>query len=219
MQRIPLFPLGTVLLPGSQLPMRIFEPRYLRLVADLLALPAPERRFGVVAIRRGHEVGDGQAGELYNVGCEGVITELERVGGAEGEQYRVLLTGRTPFRIEQLLADDETPYAVAGVEWLPDESGAATAAAATRELREAHADYLRALGAKPVELTDDPRSIAYEAADRSLLGLAEKQAILEERDVTARTSLAAARLRAETGLITRLHAVPHQQSPGGISLN
>ena len=52
--RLPLFPLGTVLLPGLVLPLHVFEPRYRVLVQALLELPdgAP-RQFGVVAIKLG----------------------------------------------------------------------------------------------------------------------------------------------------------------------
>ena len=55
---IPLFPLGTPLFPGMVLPLHVFEPRYRRLVLDLLALPEENesRFFGVVAIRQGWEV-------------------------------------------------------------------------------------------------------------------------------------------------------------------
>jgi uncharacterized protein len=74
---LPLFPLGTVLLPGSPLPLRIFEPRYRQLVADLLELPAANRGFGVVAIREGHEVGSESVRALYEVGCLALVTEIE----------------------------------------------------------------------------------------------------------------------------------------------
>ena len=52
---IPLFPLGSPLFPGIVLPLNIFEPRYRRLVRDLIALPdgSVSRFFGVVAIRLG----------------------------------------------------------------------------------------------------------------------------------------------------------------------
>ena len=53
---IPVFPLGTVLVPGLVLPLHIFEPRYRALMHDLDDRPAHERGFGVVAIREGHEV-------------------------------------------------------------------------------------------------------------------------------------------------------------------
>ncbi|CCH75361.1 Peptidase S16, lon-like (fragment) [Nostocoides australiense Ben110] len=51
MPSLPLFPLATVAVPGGELPLVIFEPRYRALLADVLALPETERIFGVVAIR------------------------------------------------------------------------------------------------------------------------------------------------------------------------
>ena len=55
---IPLFPLSTPLFPGIVLPLNIFEPRYRRLMQDLLAHPPASGRrfFGVTAIRQGWEV-------------------------------------------------------------------------------------------------------------------------------------------------------------------
>src|SRR6478672_4324189 len=55
-RRLPMFPLGTVLLPFAHLPLHIFEPRYRALVKDCLA---GDGEFGVVLIERGHEVGGG----------------------------------------------------------------------------------------------------------------------------------------------------------------
>ena len=55
---IPMFPLGSVLLPAMPLQLRIFEPRYLKLLGDLVASDKPE--FGVVLIERGQEVGGGE---------------------------------------------------------------------------------------------------------------------------------------------------------------
>jgi Lon protease-like protein len=49
--RLPLFPLGTVLVPGLVLPLHIFEPRYRRLIQDLSELPEAARLFGVIAVR------------------------------------------------------------------------------------------------------------------------------------------------------------------------
>ena len=63
---LPLFPLGTVLFPGLVLPLHVFEPRYRTLVQHLAELPASlPREFGVIAIRRGWEVGrvEGEQGE------------------------------------------------------------------------------------------------------------------------------------------------------------
>lgn len=226
MERIPLFPLGTVLLPGSQLPMRIFEPRYLRLLADLMSVPDEQRSFGVVAIRHGHEVGDGQAGELYDVGCEGLVQDVVPVSGGR-PMFNLLLTGRRRFRLQQVVPDADKPYAVAEISWLDDQSPDGEDAAGgrhgsrdvERNLRAAHARYLRALQAKPAALTEDASLLAYDAADHSLLELRDKQRLLEATDAAARNLLATQLLRREIEIMTRFHAVPHQQSPGGASLN
>ena len=78
-ERLPLFPLGTVLFPGLVLPLHIFEPRYRTLVADLVALPESEpRRFGVVAIRAGREVGADGVRALHAVGCTAELRQVQR---------------------------------------------------------------------------------------------------------------------------------------------
>ena len=55
-RRLPMFPLGTVLMPSGFLPLHLFEERYRRMIVDLLE---GDREFGVVLIRRGSEVGGG----------------------------------------------------------------------------------------------------------------------------------------------------------------
>ena len=52
-ETLPLFPLGTVLMPGASLPLHIFEPRYRQLTVDLVTGAVPDRQFGVVAVREG----------------------------------------------------------------------------------------------------------------------------------------------------------------------
>src|SRR5215211_6757601 len=56
---MPMFPLGTVLLPGGVLPLHVFEPRYRQLVVDCLADDTGDPEFGVTLIERGWEVGGG----------------------------------------------------------------------------------------------------------------------------------------------------------------
>ncbi len=68
-QRIPLFPLQTVLFPGGPLPLRIFEPRYLDMISDCMK---KNIGIGVVLIRDGQEVG--AAAETHNVGTVCKIT-------------------------------------------------------------------------------------------------------------------------------------------------
>src|ERR1700761_6197653 len=72
---LPLFPLSTVLFPGMRLPLHIFEERYRLLAAHLAARPEP-RRFGVIAIRKGREVGADGITALHEVGCVTTVRQI-----------------------------------------------------------------------------------------------------------------------------------------------
>lgn len=118
-EQLPLFPLGAVLFPGLVMPLHIFEERYRRLVADLLEQPADEpRRFGVVAIELGHEVGPGAAQKLASVGC---TAEVHGVTRYDDGRYDLICTGAERFRIEHV--DTGGAYPRAEVTLLPDEAG------------------------------------------------------------------------------------------------
>ena len=127
---IPLFPLESPLFPGVVLPLQIFEPRYRRLVADLVALPegAP-RRFGVVAIRQGWEVERVAPAEaLFDIGCTAVVRVIapQTDGG-----YQLVAVGGERFRLLDVLVPtdpDSPPYLQALVEWLGEEEAADEAA-------------------------------------------------------------------------------------------
>lgn len=118
-ERLPLFPLGAVLFPGLVMPLHIFEERYRHLVADLLERPADEpRRFAVVAIELGHEVGPGAAQRLASVGC---TAEVHGATKYEDGRYDLICTGAERFRIDHV--DTEGPYPRADVTPLPEEAG------------------------------------------------------------------------------------------------
>ena len=143
--RLPLFPLGMVLLPGLLLPLHVFEQRYRDLVRDLLELPEPERRFGVVAIREGREVGADGVTALHEVGC---VAQLRRVTPYEDGRFDIVATGAQRFRLTGLA--DGAAYATGLVEWLPDELGQPDEAALLdRAVRTAFAAYLDGAGAGP----------------------------------------------------------------------
>ncbi|MFW3115158.1 hypothetical protein MHAE_15495 [Mycobacterium haemophilum DSM 44634] len=75
---LAMFPLESALLPGEDLPLRIFEPRYTALVTDCLRRDDPQ--FGVVLISRGREVGGGET--RCDVGVLAKITECTSVEGS-----------------------------------------------------------------------------------------------------------------------------------------
>ena len=100
MATLPLFPLGTVLMPGGRLPLQIFEPRYVQLLRDLLD-GQDERSpvFGVVAIREGFEVGDDGVRALHPVGCGALLTQAAAL---EGERFLVVSEGTDRFRLDAI---------------------------------------------------------------------------------------------------------------------
>ena len=131
---IPLFPLGSPLFPGIVLPLRIFEPRYRRLVHDLLALPpgSDRRFFGVVAIRQGWEVERVAPAEaLYDVGC---AARLQVVRPRPDGGFRIVTVGTERFRLLDVVVGDDPPYLQAEVEWLAEEEAAEEAAGDRQEL-------------------------------------------------------------------------------------
>lgn len=107
---LPMFPLGSVLLPAMPLPLRIFEQRYLKLLGDLVASEKPE--FGVVLIERGKEVGGGE--KRMSIGTIASVTEI----GTTQEFLGLESYGSQRFRVNAWLPDD--PYPLADVELLPD---------------------------------------------------------------------------------------------------
>lgn len=110
MTTMPMFPLGSVLFPHMPLPLHVFEDRYRALVRDCLA---GDRRFGVVLIERGHEVGGGDV--RFGVGCSAIIAEAEQTPDG---RWGLIATGESRLRIESWLADD--PYPRAEVTLLDD---------------------------------------------------------------------------------------------------
>jgi Lon protease-like protein len=107
---LPMFPLGTVLVPHQPLPLHVFESRYRALVHDCLA---SDRTFGVVLIERGHEVGGGDV--RFDVGCTAEIVEAEETPDG---RWGLGTIGRRPLRVRAWL--DDAPYPRAEVDVLDD---------------------------------------------------------------------------------------------------
>ena len=125
---IPLFPLSTPLFPGVVLPLQIFEPRYRRLVRDLVALPedSDRRVFGVVGIRQGWEVERIAPVEaLYDIGC---TARLQVVRPESDGGFQIVTVGGDRFRLLDVVVSQDPPYLRAEVDWLADEEAAEEAA-------------------------------------------------------------------------------------------
>ena len=213
-ERLPLFPLGTVLFPGLVLPLHIFEPRYRRLVADLLDLPeGSARRFGVVALREGHEVGVGGARALYPVGC---IAQVRQISRHEDGRFDLVTVGSARFSVDVLhrpAATDTDAYLQADATVLADRAGDEAAEAAVAAAR-AFARYQAALvelRGEPVvsgELPTDPLLLSYLIAAAMVVPFADRQRFLEAPDAASRLRLATTIMRRELEAIAVLPSLP-----------
>ena len=96
---VPVFPLpGALLLPRGQMPLNIFEPRYLAMIDD--ALRADHRLIGMIQPDPAHPGRDQNKPHLFQVGCLGRLTQFAESGDG---RYLIQLTGVSRFRIEQEL--------------------------------------------------------------------------------------------------------------------
>jgi Lon protease-like protein len=102
---IPVFPLpGALLLPRGQMPLNIFEPRYLAMIDDILR--SGDRLIGMIQPDPSHPGASEAKPHLFHVGCVGRMTQFAESGDG---RYLIQLTGVTRFRIEEELAVT-TPY-------------------------------------------------------------------------------------------------------------
>lgn len=188
----PMFPLGTALLPGEVLPLRIFEPRYRAMLDDCLATADGPPRFGVVLIARGSEVGGGDV--RHDVGT---FAAIERVSRDPVGLSFVHCVGTRRFRVTEWLPDD--PYPRAEVALLDEPKISTTSRADSLALgariREIVVD---AYARRGEHLPDDLPS--FDAADlddaglfgwasRLPIGAADRQSLLEAPDFPARIAI------------------------------
>ena len=179
---MPMFPLGTPLLPGSVLPLYLFEPRYLKLYEDIVG---GERRFGVVLIERGRDSGGDDS--RFDFGCV-----AHMVGSATHENGTVSIVTVGTGRLKVIQWEKPDPYPVAKVETLEDEE---LPDSALGVIEGAKADLLRLkalfselgadVGVEAPELADDPRTTMYQMAQLAGLQALDLQKVLEA-DTTLR---------------------------------
>jgi Lon protease-like protein len=186
---ISVFPLpGALLLPRGQMPLNIFEPRYLAMVDD--ALRDGHRLIGMIQPDVAH-AGSTDKPSLYKIGCVGRITQLAETGDG---RYLLELTGVARFRIAEELAV-LTPYRQCRVDYsfTDDFSARKGEEAVDRDaLLKALASFLKAnkLNADWEGIEKAPNEALVNAlAMMSPYGSAEKQAMLEAPDLKTRAEI------------------------------
>jgi len=181
---MPMFPLGTVLVPGAVLPLHVFEPRYRAMVADCLAAEEPE--FGVVLIERGFEVGGGDVRRAV-----ATVARIASVGELDDGRYELVTHGTRRIRIVSWLPD--APYPRAEVEDWPEPEPTGDLApqrdAAVRQLRSllALASELGLDGAPdPDQVAHDPVVASYHLAAIAPIGSDDRYRLLAAPDAEQR---------------------------------
>jgi uncharacterized protein len=186
---IPVFPLpGALLLPRGQMPLNIFEPRYLAMIDDALR---GHRLIGMIQPDTANP-GPENKPNLYKVGCVGRITQLAETGDG---RYLLQLTGIARFRIDEELRVS-TPYRQCRVTYTPFTDDF-TARKGEDEVDRASvlralSDFLTAnnLKADWEGIENAPNEALVNAlAMMSPYGTAEKQALLEAPDLKTRAEI------------------------------
>jgi Lon protease-like protein len=187
---LPMFPLGTVLFPGTAIPLHVFEPRYRALTAWCIE---HDGRLGVVLIERGSEVGGGDV--RFAFGTQARI--VESVALPDGRWVLAIL-GERRIRVERWL--DETPFPRALVTLLDDEPPVRSSvdARAGRDLIEGRLRRALALKAELGEwpaddvdlpMAEDPDLAVWQVGALGLLGPADAQRLLATDGLDARLAV------------------------------
>jgi Lon protease-like protein len=187
---IPVFPLpGALLLPRGQMPLNIFEPRYLEMIDD--SLRDGHRLIGMIQPDGGRP-GPAERPNLYKVGCVGRITQLAETGDG---RYLLQLTGIARFRVEEELKVS-TAYRQCRVSFIPYVDDFVARKGEDEVDREALlkslTDFLKAndLKADWEGIENAPNEALVNAlAMMSPYGSAEKQAMLEAPDLKTRAEI------------------------------
>jgi uncharacterized protein len=158
---LPLFPLEVVLLPGTPLPLHIFEPRYKEMIGECLESQAP---FGVVrALEQG----------IAGIGCTAEIAAVTK----KYPDGRMDLVAQGRERFEVLELNQERSFLRAEILLLPDEPGSLSQEEVTRAI-ELHRQILSLAGAVQDLSGSDQNALSFSLAGSLPLDLDFKQKLL-----------------------------------------
>lgn len=187
---MPMFPLGSVLLPGGVLPLHVFEPRYRQMVIDCLEGDGtPE--FGQTLITHGHEAGGGDTRAEI-----GTVAQMIQIEALDASRYAVVAVGVRRIRVIAWLPDD--PYPLADVDDFPDVDpnppDLAVDVAATHARVRAALALAMELGDIRTELDEteignDPLLATYHLASLAPIGPADRYRLLAAEGPTRRIEI------------------------------
>ncbi len=196
-RELPMFPLGSVALPGVALPLQVFEPRYRALVMTCLT---DDRLFGSVLIDRGSEVGGGdQRGDV------GTLIRIIQSEELPDGRWAVVGVGIERLRVVEWLPDDPFPRCIAEA-WTDGEPTNQTDELVGRTLDATLGLMVRLgvdrseLGSRP-ELAPDPSIASFQLAALSPLGPLDRLQALETADPDSRLRFLLASIGDQTAML------------------
>jgi len=159
---LPLFPLDLVLLPGTPLPLHVFEPRYKEMIAECLDRSLP---FGVV---RSKET------EIAEIGCTAeIVTVTKR---HDDGRMDIVTEGRQRFEVMQL--NQERSFLQAEVFYFQDEPGRASPEQVAQATK-LHGEIMTLAGAEPEKSSEiEQHQLSFHLAGSLPLDLDFKQTLL-----------------------------------------
>ena len=219
MFKLPLFPLNTVLYPGTSLSLHIFEERYKLMIGRCIEASQP---FGAVLIKSGSEVlGLGTSAEPFSIGCTAQITQVQALGGG---RMNITAVGKERFRILSLRRDQ--PYLVGEVESSPlgiDQPEAiGRTARLLRPWVERYLGILEQTEKAQIDLKQLPQddlALAYYAAGLLKISPNQKQELLALSNAAELVELMHLLYRKEVTLLKTMLFQPQNQQEGPFSLN
>jgi Lon protease-like protein len=187
---LPMFPLGSPLLPGAFLPLHVFEARYREMFQRVLD---GDRTFGVVLIERGSEVGGGDV--RFTVGCRAAVIDVHHF---DDGRLAVQAVGTNRIEVLEWLADD--PYPQARVRDLLESAEPPAPAAVERvehatlrahELVELYVRHDPALDGFELQVPAEPIIAVWALASQLPLGPLDRQHLLDAGDLDVRAGVLA----------------------------
>ena len=205
-----MFPLGTVLVPKAVVSLHVFEPRYQTMLADVMA---GDRKFGVVLIERGSEVGGSDV--RTDVGTVVQVVECRLIAA---DRWMVVVAGTERITVDRWLSDD--PYPRAEVSAFPDEPGPSVDAQEWKALKRRMRQVLAALAElgdtvarATFELGDDPVMGSFQLASLGPFSDLDRQRVLCTPGVSGRCALLT-ELLSDVAVLARLRLGSSEEADG-----
>jgi len=219
MNAIPLFPLNTVLFPGTPVHLHIFEPRYIQMVNDCVE---QKQSFGVVLIRAGVEA-LGPLAEPHHIGCSAQIAQIQRL---EDGRMNLVAIGQERFRLLTLDRDTK-PYLLGHVQSYPldnpDPVGASLRLTGLRRKFQRFVQLLLESGNNSQldlkQLPEDGVSFAYLAAAVLQITPIQKQELLAAERLDRLIDRLSRHYSRELALLSVVLSQGDHLQAGGFSLN